>query len=790
MRFPSHFGNRRAGAHALCLAFFVFTFAVNGSRILADDRAALVSEADREFWSFRPVTRPGIPSVRQTERVRTAIDQFLLERLEAEGLGFAPDADKRTFIRRVSLDLIGLPPMPEEVARFLADDSPDAYESLVDRLLASPHFGERWARHWLDTAGYVDTVGFDVDADLIIASEGKWRYRDYVVNSFNSDKPYDQFITEQIAGDELVDWRNAPSFTPEIIESLVATGFLRTAADFTHEDVGNIPQNHFGVLHDTLEIVGSSLLGLTLNCSRCHNHKFDPLPQEDYYRLMAVFTPAYNPNEWKIVFPYDKKMEDRALADVSPAERGNIDRHNAAVDQQVEELTRRIDQLQLPAREKLFDGKLEKVPEPERGPVREAIRTPAKQRTDAQKQLAAKYEGSLKVSSEEILPALDDAQKQDIAKIRDEIAQRNKSRQQYGKIQALYDVGEPPVTKNLIGGNYETPGQAVQPGGLRVLSNSVDAPLFQSEARHSGTSGRRLAFAKWLMEPESRAAGLSARVLVSRVWQHLFGTGIVPTTDNFGVGGSPPSHPEMLEWVCAELMDQGWRIKPLIRAMVLSNAYRQSATLPPSTADQADPDNELLGRMRLKRLESESIRDSVLAVGGSIDRRLGGPPIMLEFRPADGMILIAQKQLPYPAAEGRRSIYLLSRRAFPLSDLVVFDQPVVATNCPERNRSAVPLQSLSMLNGALLWQQSERFATRLVEQQPKSREKQIAAAFEAVLAREPSTDETKWSKELLDRQQAVYQRESAAADAVAVERRALVHFCHTLLNTSEFLYVP
>ena len=295
--------------------------------------------------------------------MRTPIDRFLLARLEAKQLYLARDADKRTLIRRAYLDLIGLPPSPDEVRQFLADDSPDAYERLVDGLLASPHFGERWARHWLDAVGYVDTVGFDVDADLIITTEGKWLYRDYVVDSFNNDKPYDRFLAEQLAGDELVDWRNAPTFTPAIRESLIATGFLRTAQDFTHEDVGNIPQNYFGILHDTIEIVGSSVLGLTLNCARCHNHKFDPIPQDDYYRLMAVLTPAYNPTAWKIVFPYDKKIPDRTLADISPTERAAIDSHNAELDRQVDKFNQQADEIRKPARESVAEAKLQSVPE-------------------------------------------------------------------------------------------------------------------------------------------------------------------------------------------------------------------------------------------------------------------------------------------------------------------------------------------------------------------------------------------------------------------------------------------
>ena len=280
--------------------------------LLAAPPSDSVTDDDRQFWSFQKVVRPAVPRVQNGDRGRTPVDGFILARLEAEGLSLSPDTDRRTLIRRVFLDLVGLAPSPAAVETFVADESPDAWERLVDKLLASPQFGERWGRHWLDVVGYVDTVGFDVDADNIITSENKWLYRDYVIHSFNDDNPYDRFLHEQLAGDELVDWRNAPKFTPEIRELLVATGFLRTAQDFTHEDVGNIPQNHFGILHDTLEIVGSSLLGLTLNCARCHNHKFDPVPQEDYYRLMAAFTPAYNSQSWKIVFPYDKKLEDRA----------------------------------------------------------------------------------------------------------------------------------------------------------------------------------------------------------------------------------------------------------------------------------------------------------------------------------------------------------------------------------------------------------------------------------------------------------------------------------------------
>ncbi len=752
--------------------------------LLAAPPSDSVTDDDRQFWSFQKVVRPAIPRVQDGGSGRTPVDAFILPRLEAEGLSFSPDADRRTLIRRVFLDLVGLAPSPAAVEAFVTDQSPEAWERLVDGLLALPQFGERWGRHWLDVVGYVDTVGFDVDADNIITSENKWLYRDYVIRSFNDDKPYDRFLHEQLAGDELVDWRNAPKFTPEIRELLVATGFLRTAQDFTHEDVGNIPQNHFGILHDTLEIVGTSILGLTLNCARCHNHKFDPIPQEDYYRLMAAFTPAYNPQNWKIVFPYDKKLEDRTIADVSLADRAEIERHNADIERQVGELSQKLDAVRRPYRDKLFDAKLAMLPEPIRADTKVAIELAADKRSEVQKYLAGKFEGSLKVTPEEISKALGETDKRAADEITAEIADLSGRRRSFGKIQALFDVGPPPVTRRLVRGNYETPGAEVEPGFLRVLCDADASPLASAEPPYAGTSGRRLALANWLTACNSRAAGLTARVLVNRLWQHLFGVGIVSSPENFGPGGSPPTHPELLEWLSAEFQQSGWRVKPLIRMIVCSSAYRQSAAACAVSNAGPDPDNRLLGRMRLKRLESEAIRDCVLAASGNLDATAGGPPIMLEARP-DGMIVIADKQLPTPTAKWRRSVYLLARRAFQLSEFIAFDQPVVATTCPERNRSAVPLQALTMINGAFLWEQSERLAGCLPVGPCAE---QISALFQRVLAREPSADELSQSDQFLERQSRLYREQGSPADAAA--HKALVHLCHTILNTSEFLYAP
>jgi hypothetical protein len=744
-----------------------------------------VAENDRQHWAFRPPARPAVPSVRQRDRVRTPIDAFLLARLEAKGLTFAPDADRVSLVRRASLDLLGLPPTPEEVDAFLADDQPNAYERLLDRLLASPHFGERWGRHWLDVVGYTDTVGFDQDTSTILQSEGKWRYRDYVIAAFNDDVPFDRFVTEQLAGDELVDWRNAPRFTPEIRRLLTATGYLRTARDQTHEPESNIPLNYYGVLHDTVAIVGNSLLGLTFNCAQCHNHKFDPLPQRDYYRLMAVFTPAYNPRDWRPVYPWKPEIKDRGLPDVSPAELAELERHNREVDRQVAELNTRLTGLRRPYETRLREGKLQAVPEPIRADTKLALDMPAAARNEVQKYLAAKFEAMLRVTPEQLTAALNPADRTEVNRINAQIAALQATRRAHGKIQALYDVGKPPPTYLLKRGNFETPGEEVPPGFLSVLSDAARPEPIPTRSPAGATSGRRLAFAQWLTEQGSRPAALLARVMVNRLWQHLFGQGLVPSPENFGRSGEPPTHPELLEWMASEFAQSGWRVKPMLKLLMTSTAYRQSSRSSPAAGGEAaDPGNRLLGRMRLRRLEAEAIRDALLAVSGRLDRTVGGPPVLVRPRP-DGLVEVDSKAAP--PASGRRSVYLLSRRSYNLSLLTVFDQPLVAHNCPCRDVSAVPLQSLAMLNDAFVAEQARHFAERVEQAAGPTGERPIRTAFRLALARPPSAAETEICARLLERQAAAYRE--AGRPAAEAERLALVQLCQTLLNTSEFLYV-
>ncbi len=752
-----------------------------------------IRDADRQFWSFRPLAAVPVPTVRDAQHALTPIDRFVLERLEAKGLRFSPDADTATFVRRVYLDLVGLPPSPQEVDAFLADETPDSFERLVDRLLASPHFGERWGRHWLDAAGYVDTVGFDVDATLVITSEGKWRYRDWVIRALNDDKPYDRFITEQLAGDELYDWRRAERMTEPMRDALVATGYLRTARDLTHEDVGLIRPNYYGIMHDTLETVGTGLLGLTLNCVRCHTHKFDPIPHDDYYRVMALLTPAYNPQAWRPVVPTETRTNDRGLPDVSPPEQAIIERHNGEIDGQVKALRTQLDELRRPHRARLAELALAKLPEAIRADVKVALEAPADQRSEVQKYLAEKFGPSLSIKTDEIDAQLNDTDKSSVAKLEADIRSTESQRRRWGKIQALYDVGPPVPTNLLVRGSDETPGAEVEPGFLRVLSPNERAALATATAPYEGTSGRRTALARWLTDRDSPASALVARVMVNRVWQQLFGRGIVPTADNFGAQGQPPTHPELLEWLSARFVDEGWRIKPLIKLVVLSTAYRQASQRDLSAANESaadpeavDPGNELLWRQRLRRLESEVVRDSILAACGTLEWTMGGPPIMIQAR-SDGMVVVAKDKLARAADATRRSVYLLTRRAYNLSLLTVFDQPLVATNCLMRDASAVPLQSLVMLNDAFIAEQAESLAKRVEQSASSQPRDRIATLFRLTLARRPNAAEVETCQTLLDEQTKIGTA-GGMADQLAAHQ-ALVQLCHTVLNASEFLYV-
>ena len=738
-----------------------------------------VTDKDRSFWAFQPPRKATEPPVKSRDRVRTPVDSFLLSKLEAKGLGFSPDADRHVLIRRAYFDLLGLPPDPAALKAFLQDTRPNAYELLIDELLKSPHYGERWGRHWLDAAGYVDGK-LDNDLGTIYPNNGIWRYRDYVIRAFNEDMPFDRFLTEQLAGDELVDWRKAETFDSRTVSLLTATGFLRNVDDHTDFPQYGI-EKRYEVVNETLDMFSTAVLGLTMECCRCHNHKYDPLPQRDYYRLMACFEPALNPHAWK-------PPKERYLADVSPKERAAIDQRNAEIDTQVAGLSRSEAMTRERVRQRVFEMRLATLPAEIRGEVKRAFELAPDKRNEAQKGLVATHEAALKVADADIDAALTEAENAALNQSADQRTELSSQKKTYGVIQALWDVGAPPVSHVHRRGNVKAHGVLVQSGFPEILQPIATSAGAAAKDVQSETSGRRLALARWLTQPEHP---LTARVFVNRVWHHHFGRGIVETLGNFGRSGSLPTHPELLDWLAVDFIENGWSIKRLHRQIMLSSAYRQSSRRPArgsndaaESAENLDPDNRLLWRMNLRRLEAEIVRDSVLAVAGSLDRTAGGPPVEIT-NPADG--LSEAKPAPLPTSPNRRSVYLFARRVYPLKFLEIFDAPIMPVNCTQRMNSATVLQSLALLNSEFLFAQADRMSSRVVKCAGPEISDQVTCAFQLAFARPPTENELAKSIAFLNEQERGYA--SMENRAEKARQMALADFCHMLLSSNEFLYM-
>ena len=752
----------------------------------------LITEEDRRFWAYQTLVPHVPPKVADPEQVRTLIDQFVLAKLDQQGLTYAPDATRATLLRRMTFDLIGLPPSPEETDRFLDDKSPEAFGKVVDRLLDSDQFGERWGRHWLDWSGYVDVYGKDNDFIIMKALDGKWRYRDYVVRSFNNDKPIDRFLVEQLAGDELVDWREADHYTPEMVELLTATGFLLCGDDDSDQNELNTPDIRHHVLQVTGEIVASNLFALTMQCAKCHNHKYEAITQHDYYRWLAIFSPVFNPQRWVT-------SVEHGIPDVPKQEQATIDARNAEIDPEVKELNARRDTLHGKYRQQTYNRKLAALPELIRAKAKVAVETPADQRSDTQKTLVEKLGDQINVTSEEITAAFTTEDKESLATLDQQIGSLNSQRGNYGTIQVAVENSPPSPTYLLRRGEVTKPGMVVEPGILSILSGSPEESIanLSAETRtvdghqlhtRGKTSGRRLALASAITDPDSIAGALIARVFVNRLWQEFYGQGIVATSDNFGVSGSRPTHPELLDWLALEFIRGRWHVKPLIKLLVMSGAYQQASVRTDAKACEAvDPENNLLWRARLRRLPSEVLRDSILATSGKLDYTLGGPPIPMEVKP-DGRIVILTEGLPTPTTQWRRSLYILARRNYHLSLLATFDQPLLIHNCTFRQSTAVVTQSLTMLNDEFVLEQASLFANRVAEESNDSApEARVMTAYRIAFGRDPTQKETTWCVDLLRRHDTRFSKSDMPPDEA--KTKALVQLCHMLLNTNMFLYI-
>jgi hypothetical protein len=743
--------------------------------VAGDGKDRQVTDADRDFWAFRPPTRPTVPEVKAAHRVRNPVDAFLLAALEKHRLTLAPEADRLTLLRRATYDLLGLPPTPQEIDAFLADTAPDAYERLIDRLLASPHYGERWGRHWLDLAGYADSEGI-LDADYVRSAA--WRYRDYVIRAFNSDKPYDRFLKEQLAGDELTDYwaayQTMQELPAEVVEGLVATGYLRCASDTSRPDFVNIknaPGYYYQTLDDTVKIVASSLLGLTVQCAKCHSHKYDPIPQTEYYRLQAIFMSGYRPSQW---VPQVQRKRNEATA----AQEREAAEYNAKVDAAVAKVRKQAEELRQRFAERLFEDRLAKLPEAIRDDVRGALATAADKRNEVQKYLADKFQKDLRPTAAALEAALTKGFPEYAGKAKplaDALKEEEAKRRTFPEIRAFYDLPGEVKTHLLRRGDYLNPGPEVQPGTLSVLATAKPftwAPP-PDDAR---TSKKRLAFADWLTQPDHP---LTARVLVNRLWLHHFGEGLVSTPENFGHAGSLPSHPELLDWLATEFVARGWSIKAMHKLLLTSSAYRQASTVAAevrAAAKQVDPDDRLLWRQRLRRVEAESLRDAVLSVAGSLNPQMFGPPVSIRRQP-DGEVVTGED-----AAGRRRSLYLQVRRSQPVTLLQVFDQPVLETNCTRRATSTVSSQALALLNSDFLVKQAAAFAGRVLNEKPDD---PAGYAVRLAFGRPATAKEKERLNAFLDAQASRY----ASQDKEGAKRQALTDLCHMLFSANEFVYV-
>jgi Protein of unknown function (DUF1553)/Protein of unknown function (DUF1549) len=721
--------------------------------------------------TFQAVRRPELPEVSDPAWSHNPIDRFTFSRMEAEGIKPVGPADRRTLIRRLYLDLIGLPPTPEEVRAFLDDRSPDAVARVVDDLLARPQYGERWARHWLDVVRYAETNGYERDGDKPHA----WRYRDYVIDALNRDKPYSRFLVEQMAGDEVED---------SDASAQIATTFLRLG---TWDDEPAEPMvDRCDQLDDVLGTAATAFLGITLRCARCHDHKYEPFSQVDYYRMLAVFQPLKRPQN-------DRQDLDRLVGKESElaAYRAGI----AAANAEFVQVWERIEGLIKPQIHELFPL-MEKSKEGKNGKKLTALllvaarvfRTESGKRTPDEWDLVRSFSDRVVADARSIAPAgVVAALKPLESRLAAVEARRPK---EPPRAYIWYEDGPvAPATHVLKRGDPNRPGVAVEPGVPAILTaRQPDPPRPLAKS-----TGRRLWLARWLTSPQNP---LVSRVIVNRIWQFHFGEGLVPTSNDFGVMGEPPSHPELLDWLASEFMASGWRLKPLHRMIVLSQTYQRSSAFDPQAA-KVDPKGTLLWRWRQRRLEAEVVRDSILAVSGQLNFRMGGPGFyptlpraVLEgqSRPGDGWGQSDGRE------QCRRSVYIFSKRCLAVPELDLLDVPDNTSSCERRMVSTTGPQALTFLNGAFVQEQSRQFASRLVAEAGNDAGHQVERAFALALGRPAGPDELRSSIDFLTKQERQIQADSAGGNSTAViERRvarqkALEAFCLVILNMNEFVY--
>jgi hypothetical protein len=720
--------------------------------------AARITPEARRWWSFQVPVKAAVPSVERRDLVRGPIDAFVEAKLEAKGWTMQGEASKVQQLRRLYFDLTGLAPTASESKAFLDDRSPNAYEKLVDRLLASEHYGEHWGRHWLDLAGYSDTRGDAGDGER----EALWKYRDYVIRAFNSNKPVNRFLLEQFAGDQLVNFKPGSTPTPEQLEPITATGFLRTVADITDNQTIYEVDKYFDALQKTVETSLSTVMGLSVGCARCHDHKFDPLLQRDYYKLTAVYQSVWDPENWLAANLGFGPWPSRMVLDMPQAQR---DAWIADVTSNDAKTIRRLEDL-LEASYQRFRAELRmgrELSQTRRLELRKLIEDDP----DLEIDRSAPKDVMTDLEMDEKFPELKQWKDEVINK---KAARRKKqSAVEPNYIEAAWDVSKTPSpTYVLTRGNYLAPGAKVEPGLPAVLDNPAKPFAFPDPKEHPewNHTGRRLTLANWMVSKENP---LTARVFVNRVWQFHFGEGIVRSVDDFGMQGEKPTHPELLDYLAVSFQEHNWDLKWLTKQIVMSQVYRQDSA-EKTEALKLDPSNHLLWRKAPLRVEAESIRDSMLAVSGLLDKKMYGKPEPLK-RGADGQWLEDDEK----GNARRRSLYLKQSRTRPVAFLHAFDAPTMNTDHEtQRFRSALPTQSLALLNSPFIEKVSRAFASQLLEQSGGVIEEAVRRSFLAAYSREGREGELKVARELI----------AANEDP----KEGLRFFVQALFGANDFLY--
>jgi len=717
-----------------------------------DVQEARFTVEELAHWAFQPLREVQPPAAGHP------IDAFVAAGLRKEGLSLAERANRSTLIRRMSFGLTGLPPTPEEVEAFLTDGKEGALERVVDRLLASPQHGVRWGRHWLDAAGYAESDGNGV-GDRKRAHV--WRYRDYVIEAFNRNKPINEFVIEQLAGDELIEGELSVD-NPRHLELLTATGFLRMAPDGTHSS--NTLADRNTAVAESLKVVSTSILGLTVGCAQCHDHKYDPIGIDDYYRFRSIFDPAFPLQNWQ--------QPAHRVVDMTSA---GVNEERARIEEEAKKEEEAMNERRRSHCAEILEKKLADVPESEREETRQAVFAVKEKRTQRQKDLLEAYPMVKQVDFiSGLLVEYDGAAHQRFEKEKKKVSDIRARKPPLRMIMATNEpAGDIPVSKVFFRGNPENPRETVDPAELMAIRRGTGDVRIPPKVESLQSTGRRLAYARHLT---GGSHPLTARVFVNRIWSHHFGRGLVATPGDFGIAGERPSHPELLDWLARDFLEHGWDLKRLHRMILLSGTYQQSSRRRVAH-EQIDPENVLLGRANLRRLEAEAIRDALLAVSGKINLTLGGPPSPVTANGEGKAVLSGDKT--------RRSAFVAVERRLPLNMLETFDQPVMTPNCNHRRQTTVATQALWFLNDAEVLGHADTLARALMKESGFSSVR-LGRLYLRLFAEAPTPSELQDCEEYLASQREQFAKADPKSDA---EHRALASLCQIMLASNRFLYV-